>query len=215
VSTATLSPDGRLTATSDNDGVLKLWEVKSLREVRRFETLGERLVCVTFSPDGRLLAGSEHGTHPRVGIWDVREGRLLLRLEGHRECPSVAFSPDGKLLATAGLDGARLWDVPSGRLRAMLKGHIMSVKGVAFSPDGKTLATGGDDRKVKLWNIATQQEVATLELLRGGCRSIRFSPDGRTLAAGHILGSEVEIWLWQALSLEESAVADRLRAEGK
>jgi WD40 repeat protein len=97
----------------------------------------------------------------------------------------------------------------------MLKGHIMSVKGVAFSPDGKTLATGGDDRKVKLWNIATQQEVATLELLRGGCRSIRFSPDGRTLAAGHILGSEVEIWLWQALSLEEIAVADRLRAEGK
>jgi WD40 repeat protein len=98
--------------------------------------------------------------------------------------------------------------VPTGRPIAALAGHIQSVRGIAFTPDGKTLATGGDDRKVKLWNIATQQEVATLEQLRGGCRSLRFSPDGRTLAAGHILGADVEMWLWQVPSLSEIDAVD-------
>jgi WD40 repeat protein len=77
------------------------------------------------------------------------------------------------------------------------------VNGVAFSPDGKTLATGSYALDVKLWNIATQQEVATLETLPGLCLSLEFSPDGRTLAAGSYLGSEPYMSLFQAPSFEE------------
>ena len=83
-----------------------------------------------------------------------------------------------------------------------------TLTGVAFSPDGKTLATGSYDRKVKLWNIATEQEVATLEPLPGTCLSLRFSPDGRTLAAGSYLGPEPYMSLWQVPSFEEIDAAE-------
>ena len=103
---------------------------------------------------------------------------------------------------------ARLWDLPSAKQRAILKGHIQAVMGAGFSPDGRTLATGGDDRKVKLWNVATEQEMVTLELLHGGCRSLRFSPDGRTLAVGSFLDPEPDMWVWQVPSLEGIAAAE-------
>ena len=83
-----------------------------------------------------------------------------------------------------------------------------TLTGVAFSPDGKTLATGGFDRKVKLWNIATEQELATLELLPGACMTLRFSPDGHTLAAGSWLSPEPYMSLWQVPSFEEIAAAE-------
>ena len=84
-----------------------------------------------------------------------------------------------------------------------------TLPGVAFSPDGKTLATGSYDRKVKLWNIATQQEVATLETLPGTCISLRFSP-------GSYLGPEPYMSLWQVPSFEEiDAVAATLKTGSK
>ncbi|MEO8426841.1 MAG: protein kinase [Verrucomicrobiota bacterium] len=209
VSTATLSPDGQLIATSGADGDMRLWDMATHREVRRFLPLGVRLVCVIFSSDGRLLAGSTTD-NSRVCIWGVHEGRRLREFVRPNDfVPSLAFSPDGKLLATAHWDNtARLWEIPSGNPKATLKGHVQAVMGVAFSPDGRTLATGGDDRKVKLWNVATEQEMATLELLHGGCRSIRFSPDGRTLAVSSFLDPEPYMWLWQVPSFEEIAAAE-------
>ena len=104
---------------------------------------------------------------------------------------------------------AQLCDTSSGALGAALMGHVQPVVGVAFAPDGKTLATAADDCKVKLWNIATEQEVATLEPLTGGCRSIRFSPDGRTLAVGHFLDPEPYTWLWQVPSFDEIAALEQ------
>jgi WD40 repeat protein len=218
VATAVFSPDGQFIATSGEKGDVKLWEAETRREVRRFEAWRGKLMCLTFSPDGQLLAGSEEKEQEdsRVGIWDVNTGGLLreLPIDGRR-VPSVAFSPDGKLLATADVwnNTTQLWDIPSGKLRATLRGHIQAVFSVAFSPDGKTLATGADDRKVKLWNIATQQEVATLKL-PGACRSVKFSPDGRTLAVGYIVEPETYIRLWEVPSFEEIDAAEaRLRAE--
>jgi WD40 repeat protein/serine/threonine protein kinase len=210
VRTAEFSPDGRLIATSGTNGDVKLWDAKTHREVRRFNARGKKVRCIAFSPDGRLLAGSEGNYNdPQVCIWDVNEGSLR-ELNGISGLgPSLAFSPDGKFLATPHFDSnARLWEIPSGNLKATLQGHVGHVIGVAFSPDGKTLATGGYERKIKLWNIATQQEVATLGPLPGSCSSLRFSPDGRTLAAGSWMGSELYMSLWEAPSFEEIDAAE-------
>jgi WD40 repeat protein len=212
VSAVAFSPDGRLIATSGTKGDVKLWDPKTHRQVRRrFETQGKKLRRLVFSPDGRLLAGAEHANDdPRVCIWDVNEGSLLHKLPGYYGVGiSLAFSPDGKLLATPHADNnARLWEIPSGNSKATLKGHATIVLCVAFSPDGKTLATGGYERNVKLWNIATQQEVATLEALPGSCLSLRYSPDGCTLAAGSWMGSESHLSFWQVPSFEEIDAAE-------
>jgi len=211
VSTTVFSPDGRLIATSGTKGDVKLWDPKTHREVRSFEAQGKKLRCLVFSPDGRLLAGSEDTyDNPQVCIWDVNGGNLLHKLDGYKGLGvSLAFSPDGKLLATPHADNnVRLWEIPSGNLKPTLKGHVNFVCSVAFSPDGKTLATGSYERKVKLWNIATQQEVASLGPLPGSCLSLRFSPDGRTLAAGSWMGPEGYMSLFQAPSFEEIDAAE-------
>jgi WD40 repeat protein len=85
-------------------------------------------------------------------------------LTGHSDwVSSVAFRPDGKILASGSHDNTiKLWNVATGREIATLTRHSESVNSVAFSPDGKTLASGSLDKTIKLWDVATRREIATL-----------------------------------------------------
>jgi predicted NACHT family NTPase len=113
---------------------------------------------------------------------------------------AVAFSPDGKLLATGGTDGVvRCWEVTSGRELLTCKGHSNLVRSVAFSPDGKTLATGSGDRTIKLWDCHTGECLQTCQGHSDLVISVAFNADGQILASG---SDDRTIKLWDCHSGE-------------
>jgi hypothetical protein len=120
---------------------------------------------------------------------------------------SVAFSPDGTRLATAGGEDktVKVWDVATGQEVRTLKGHMGAVVSVAFSPDGTRLASASSDKTVKLWDVDSGQELRTLKAHTDRVRSVAFSPDGTRLASA---GADGTIKLWDARPLSPAVKAE-------
>ena len=138
----------------------------------------------TARPPAPAVARATSPAPPLAAPALVPPSRLARTLTGHTLAAwGVAFSPDGRLLATASSDEtARVWDPATGGCLRTLTGHTLPVHAVAFSPDGRLLATASDDKTARVWELATGGCLRTLTGHTDAVYGVAFSPDGLLLA---------------------------------
>ena len=194
----TLSNTAALVADAQADEPIKdytKWELPKEAKMR----LGKgRINAIQFSPDGNELAvGSS------IGIWmySVATGDELALLTGHTaQIQSLAFSSDGKILASTGNDRTiRVWDTETGKQLVVLSDRRNFPGTLAFSPDSTTIASDGRTGTIQIWDVATGDPLATLTGHTDTVEALAFSPDGKTLAS---TSEDLSIRLWDIDSEE-------------
>jgi WD40 repeat protein/serine/threonine protein kinase len=195
------SADGRLLALTDKQNQIHLWDVHEAKERGVWHGGPRRICALAFQPGerSRLCAGSVEGT---VRLWDTADGKELWKANDHiRVVTHIAFSPDGRQLATASGDATvRLWDSGSGKLMGTLSGHSGYVSCVCYSPDGRRIASSGYDGTVKLWDADSGLEVLSLRDHTSFVTCVAFSPDGARLAS---CAGDGTVRVWHARSRED------------
>src|SRR5260221_7379502 len=183
MTTLVLDPKGDLLASSNNTFVM-LWDVKAgqAKSVLPGMSGGSGLA---FSRDGQTLATANHGS---ITFWDVATGTQ--RLSWQTSSYSLAFSPDGKTIASGDSDNTvSLWDAKTGSKEGDLipplslsLGIRTNITAVAFSPDGQTLASGGSDNYVRIWDLQRNLQTASRVDETSGVNNDSFSRNGNAVA---------------------------------
>jgi len=181
-------------------GNFKAWDTSSWHEQTNFSVSSHQAACL---PDANLMVVRRKPIGINFAVRDLLTGKELLIETGHKSALSaLVFSPDGRWLASGNHDGTvKLWEVGAWRCKATLSGVSGGVCDVAFSPDSQRLVTGS--KPVKLWDLATYHELATLPLdgTLGDGTVVAFSPDASTLAVRDRPSGT--IYLWRAPSLAD------------
>ncbi|MCF7763608.1 MAG: protein kinase [Verrucomicrobia bacterium] len=185
------SADGQFLAAASTNGIAKLWNMEDRTLVRSFQGSTNAIDAIAIYPSGKEIAVAKRDDQA-INIFDVSSGKLIRPLPTVRMCFSLAYSPDGRWLASgAGEREIWIWESSTGNLVKKLS-YPSPVQALAFSPDSGWLA-GGGNTTLKLWEVSSWNLAATLEGHTAWINSVAFTPDGtRLVSAG--LDREIKIW---------------------
>ena len=192
------SLDGGFIASSSDDCIVKLWDIKTGQCYRCLKGHEDSVWAVAFSLDGQILASSDDQT---VKLWQVSTGACIKTLQGFdTHVCSLAFSRDCQILAIGYTSRmVQLWDVNAGQALRTLRGHRHQVWSFAVSPDSQILASVSEPQTVRLWDVNTGRALRTLQGHLDWVCSVAFSPDGCILASG---SDDQTVKLWNVYSGE-------------
>lgn len=204
------SPDGVQLASASYDGTMQMWQAETGHSLLTNRGLSGEVLRMAWSPDGTRLATA--GSDKTVQVWEARTETRLLTYRGHAGdvwmerlveagLPSavraLAWSPDGRRIASGGDRTVQVWEAESGTRLLTYRGHKYWVGALAWSPDGQRLASvsHGSSAAVEVWEAETGQPLCTYRNHRFGVRTLAWAPDGRRLvSAGGTLDHDVQVW---------------------
>jgi WD40 repeat protein len=198
VSAAAISRDGRRVAIGDDNGIIKIFNFATGRELLDIRGHTAPSNEISYSPDGNYIAAAFDTT---ILIWDTKRGQIINKLTGHggdkknrNRDPiiKIAWSQNGRLLASSGMDQTvKVWDVSNGRCLFTFTelgpadSETEFVQSLGFSPDGKYLVTANNEKSIRLWDAATGRAIRYMAgELSHPVTTVFFSKDGRQLITG-------------------------------
>lgn len=194
------SPNGKTLVSISSSREIKRWSVESGQELK---SLDEHPVYINAKPasidinaissDGKTLAGVNNfdGT---IQLWSAESGEILKTFPERTDyIRAIAFSPDGKILASSNDKIIKMWSTETGQQLKTFVGHTDPVDSITFSPDGKVLAVGGKDKTIELWSVENEKQIGNIPEHTNYIRALAFSPDGKTLAGG-IEDNTIKLW---------------------
>jgi WD40 repeat protein len=188
VNAVAFSPDGELLAAGLDDGTIPIWNLETGQLLRTIENANPVPIrTIAFSPDGKYVAGGDdRELAGDVLLWEVISGDLVYTFSGHeRAVLSIAFSPDGTMIASAsGDDTVRLWSTTgTDQSLRTFTGHTDIVESVVFTPDGRSLLSASDDQTIRLWDVETGAERSVFTGHTYWVAALAMSPNGQSFVS--------------------------------